>query len=265
MADLEGGVVAERGGGRSRVVHGQYGEVRSGIAPGEHGGQRAAVRHRDGDALLGPHGVVRGDDDARAPVDAGGRQPAAGVYGDDGGGGALHGLRQIVREREQPIHRDPPRAARSDFSMHEARAGGYPPNGQVRGLGPGGERRTHAGGGRAPPGPGEADDRHGDAGEARELGDAEARDPEAVQAQALDREAAHRVEADIPEDEGAGLVAIARPQPAHEGEEDGEVPEGLVQERRVEVLGIRVLGAAGAAARCRASTADRWAGRRLPR
>src|SRR2546426_11848602 len=61
-------------------------------------------------------------------------------------------------------------------------------------------------------------------------------EPEAVEPQRLDGEAPDRVEADVAEEERARVLAQRRAQPPDQRDEDGEVPDRLVQERRVEVL-----------------------------
>src|SRR3989442_356507 len=84
--------------------------------------------------------------------------------------------------------------------------------------------------------PGDADERHDHAGQARELRDAELSHPEAVETERLDREASDRVEPDIGEEERARMLAQPRPQPGDQHHEDGEVPHRLIEKRRVEVL-----------------------------
>src|SRR6266581_1283815 len=85
-------------------------------------------------------------------------------------------------------------------------------------------------------GPREPDQRDTDADEARELGHAEAAEIEAVESQLLDGEAADGVEADVREEQPARARREARPEPEDEHPEDGEVPQRLVEERRVEIV-----------------------------
>src|SRR5712692_8240988 len=102
-------------------------------------------------------------------------------------------------------------------------------------------RSAGGGGRRAAPRPREPHDGDEDAGDARELGDAEGAQPEAVEPQPLDREPAQGVEAEVAEEERARPPAQARAQPGDEERENEEVPDRLVEERRVEVV---VLGEA---------------------
>src|SRR5262249_10332808 len=90
--------------------------------------------------------------------------------------------------------------------------------------------------------PGQPD--HGDdhAEHARELWHAEIADPEAVEPKGLDRETPDRVEADVAKEERAGILTQPWPKPRHERHEDGEVPQRLVEERRVEVLELPEAG-----------------------
>src|SRR5215510_15107157 len=90
-------------------------------------------------------------------------------------------------------------------------------------------------------GPRHPDDCDEHAGDARELGNAERAEPEAVEAERLDREAADRVETDVGEEEGTRAAAEPRAQPPDQHQEHREVPDRLVEKRRVEVL---VLGVA---------------------
>src|SRR5206468_3325994 len=99
---------------------------------------------------------------------------------------------------------------------------------------PRGSARRHRRG--AMPRPREADHGHEHAEHARELRHAKVAEPEAVEPQRLDGEAPDRVEADVAEEERARVLAQRRAQPADQRDEDGEVPDRLVQERRVEVL-----------------------------
>src|SRR5438128_1782170 len=94
----------------------------------------------------------------------------------------------------------------------------------------GGERRG------ATAHPGHA--RHGndDAEHARELRHAVIAEPEAVEPERLDRETADRVEADVGEEERARAAGEPRAEPADEKAEHHEVPDRLVEKRRVEVL-----------------------------
>src|SRR5437773_4368553 len=94
----------------------------------------------------------------------------------------------------------------------------------------GGDRR------RATARPGRA--RHGDddAEHARELRHAVRAEPEAVEPERFDREAADRVEADVVEEERARADGEPRAEPGDEEAEHHEVPDRLVEKRRVEVL-----------------------------
>src|SRR4029453_17744724 len=80
------------------------------------------------------------------------------------------------------------------------------------------------------------DDRDEHTHDARELGNAERAEPEAVEAERLDPEAADRVETDVGKEQGARTAAEPRAQPADQHQEDDEVPDRLVEKRRVEVL-----------------------------
>ena len=76
--------VGRGGGGRAGAVReAEHGEIGRRIASGQRGGGGGAVVQRDGDVVVPLNGVMRRDDDARLPDDAGGRDPAAGVDGDD--------------------------------------------------------------------------------------------------------------------------------------------------------------------------------------
>src|SRR6266850_3539460 len=76
--------------------------------------------------------------------------------------------------------------------------------------------------------------------DARELGNAERAEPEAVEAECLDREAADRVETDVGEEQRTRAPTEPRTQPPDQHQKDREVPERLVEKRRVKelVLGV---------------------------
>src|SRR5207249_7366769 len=81
-----------------------------------------------------------------------------------------------------------------------------------------------------------------EAGDARQLRDAEAVEPEAVEPERLDREAAHGVQTDIAEEQRARPVAKPRTEPEREGKEDPGVPERLVEEGGMKVVVLREPG-----------------------
>src|SRR5436309_3537348 len=88
--------------------------------------------------------------------------------------------------------------------------------------------------------PGHSRHRDEDADHARELRHADRAEPEAVQPERLDGEAADRVKADVREEEGAGARPQARAQQTDEQQEDDEIPQRLVEEGRMEVLELGV-------------------------
>src|SRR5882724_1097214 len=89
--------------------------------------------------------------------------------------------------------------------------------------------------------PGHSGHRDEHADDARELRHADGAEPEAVEPERLDGEAADRVEAHVREEERPRARAEPRAQPPDEQQKDREVPQRLVEEGRVEVL---VLGVA---------------------
>src|SRR6185503_14559395 len=88
--------------------------------------------------------------------------------------------------------------------------------------------------------PSETGDRDGEPGQARELGHPERAEPEAVQAQGLDREAPDRVEPDVAEEQGPRALAESGAKHLDEHDEDHEIPQRLVEERGVEELELGV-------------------------
>src|SRR2546425_8628585 len=88
--------------------------------------------------------------------------------------------------------------------------------------------------------PGHSGHRDEHADDARELRDADRAEPEAVEPQRFDREAADRVETDVGEEERPRARGEPRAQPSDEQQKDREVPERLVEERRVKVLELGV-------------------------
>src|SRR5205809_2878885 len=96
---------------------------------------------------------------------------------------------------------------------------------------------TASGGGASPA----EEHGHADQGEehsdhARELGDPNGTEHEGVRAESFGHEAAHGIQAQIREEEGAGSVLEALAKHEVEKQEDDEVPDRLVEERRMEVL-----------------------------
>src|SRR4029450_3367514 len=83
-------------------------------------------------------------------------------------------------------------------------------------------------------------EREGHTNAARGWGTAGRAEPEAVEAERLDREAADRVETDVGKEQGTRAAAEPRAQPADQHQEDDEVPDRLVEKRRVEELVLRV-------------------------
>jgi hypothetical protein len=108
MPDAERAAVAELGGGPPGLRHAQHGQVGAGIAGHQGGRRRVPVRPRHADVGVEAHGVLGGDDEAGSPHDAGRRQPRTGMHGDDRARGALDGRGQIVGERDERLHGDPP-------------------------------------------------------------------------------------------------------------------------------------------------------------
>src|SRR5262249_42628978 len=85
-------------------------------------------------------------------------------------------------------------------------------------------------------GPGDADEGDDHTGQAGELRDTELAHPEAVETERLDGEAPDRIEPDVREEKRARVLAQPRPQPRHEQQENGEIPQRLVEKGRMEVL-----------------------------
>src|ERR1043166_9139889 len=89
----------DRGGeSPGAAVEAKHREVGGGIATGERGADGGAVVKRDGDVLVALHRVVRRDDDAIEPGDAGGGNPTPGVNGDHRAADGFGRPRQIVGE-----------------------------------------------------------------------------------------------------------------------------------------------------------------------
>src|SRR5439155_19509419 len=95
-------------------------------------------------------------------------------------------------------------------------------------------------------------------GDARQRREAEAVEPEAVEPERLDREAAHGIQTDVAEEQRARPVAKPRAEPKHEGQEDPEVPERLVEEGGMKGV---VLGEPGRSMRRRDVELPRQIGR----
>src|SRR2546425_6115773 len=88
--------------------------------------------------------------------------------------------------------------------------------------------------------PGDPGHRDQHADDARDLWDTERAEPEAVESERLDGEAADRVEADVGEEQRPRARGKPRTQPSDEQQKDPEVPERLVEEGRVKVLELGV-------------------------
>src|SRR5215467_4816509 len=88
---------------------------------------------------------------------------------------------------------------------------------------------------------GHPDEREGHSHYARELGDANRPEHEGVGAQRFREEAAHRVEAQVCQEQRAGRPLEPLAENYHEEEEHHQVPQRLVEERGMEVLVLRVL------------------------
>src|SRR5215470_10841753 len=88
---------------------------------------------------------------------------------------------------------------------------------------------------------GHPDEREGHSHHARELSDANGPEHERIRAQRLREEPAHRVEAQIRQEQRAGRPLESLAEHHHEEEEHREVPQRLVEERGMEVLVLRVL------------------------
>ena len=114
MADAEPSRIAALRRGTGEVGDPQDGEIGRGIAASESGRHRPAVGTRDPKVVVRADGVIGRHDDARPPVDAGGREARPGVDGDDGARGTLDGTGEVVREREQRLHVAPPRRVELD-------------------------------------------------------------------------------------------------------------------------------------------------------
>src|SRR5437773_439952 len=84
--------------------------------------------------------------------------------------------------------------------------------------------------------PEEAGDGEQDTGDARDLGDSIRARPEAVDAQGLDEQSPHRVQADVPEEDPSRPVVPSRPDPPHEQGEHHEIPQRFIEEGGVEAL-----------------------------
>jgi hypothetical protein len=72
------------------------GQIGARIAAGESRGDRRAVGERDGDVFLALDRVMRRDDDAGPPVDAGRGDTSPGVNRDDGLACAVDGAGEVV-------------------------------------------------------------------------------------------------------------------------------------------------------------------------
>ena len=97
-------------GALGAVRQAEHGEIGGRVAAGQRGGRGAAVVQGDGDVVVSLNGVVRGDDDAGLPDDAGGGNAAAGVDGDDRAADGVHRGGKIVRERRPAGRRSRMRA-----------------------------------------------------------------------------------------------------------------------------------------------------------
>jgi len=78
--------------------------------------------------------------------------------------------------------------------------------------------------------PGEADHGDGETDHARDLRDAEVAEPEAVEAERFDGKSADGIEADVAEEQRAGIPPEPRAEQQDEDQEDSEVPERLIEE-----------------------------------
>jgi len=88
--------VGERGDGHLGFVDLEDGQIGARIAAGESRGDRRAVGERDGDVFLALDRVMRRDDDAGPPVDAGRGDTSPGVNRDDGLACAVDGAGEVV-------------------------------------------------------------------------------------------------------------------------------------------------------------------------
>ena len=92
----------------------------------------------------------------------------------------------------------------------------------------------------APHQPGHAEQRGGHAEQAHELRDANGAEHEGIRAERFGHEAAHRVQAEVDQEEGARRALEALAKHPDEQREHHRVPERFVQEGRVEELGLGV-------------------------
>src|SRR5438128_1778128 len=67
-------------------------------------------------------------------------------------------------------------------------------------------------------------------------------EPAEAEPERLDREAVHGIQTDVAEEQRARPVAKPRAEPEHEGQEDPEVPERLVEEGGMKVVVLREPG-----------------------
>ena len=83
----------------------QDGDVDRRVAPGNRGRDHPTVRARHGNFLVDVHRVVGGDDQPGTPVHAGRTQPRPRVDPEHRPTRMLHSRRQLVRKRQQSVHR----------------------------------------------------------------------------------------------------------------------------------------------------------------
>jgi hypothetical protein len=146
--------------------------------------------------------------------------------------GSHAGEEELLHGAASAVHEDGVAVADEDDGGGVALAGGDGPRASEK-------REVHgwSGGGAGPAEEqGYADQREDHADHARELGDAKGTEHESVRAEGFGHEAAHGVEPEVSEEEGAGGPLEAPAKHEEEKEKDDEVPDRLVEERRMEIL-----------------------------
>ena len=85
----------------------EHGDIEGGISADDRRRHRLTTWACDGEVVVGLHRVTGGDDQARAPVDAGRRDARPAVNGHHRASGLLNRAREFVRKQEQPVHAIP--------------------------------------------------------------------------------------------------------------------------------------------------------------
>src|SRR5881296_2289361 len=146
--------------------------------------------------------------------------------------GSHAGEEELLHGTAPAVHEDGVTFAHEDDGGGIALAGGDGPRASE-------ESEVHgwSGGGAGPAEEhGHADQREQDPDHAGELGDANGTEHEGVRAESFGHEAAHGIETEVGEEEGAGSALEAPAKHEVEEQEDDEVPDRLVEERRMEIL-----------------------------